>query len=109
MRDRIAPDKAGSEEHNGDIWSRSPTQYGTILAAKIVLFLLGISISNSHSFFLSMVIDEASRERFIYAYNEHSSYSTIDFTERAIIYFGYLLLYKIDKKQFGFSANCFLL
>ena len=36
-----------------------------------------------------MVIDEASRERFIYAYNEHSSYSTIDFTERAIIYFGY--------------------
>ena len=35
------------------------------------------------------MIDEASRERFIYAYKEQSSYSTIDFTKRAIIYFGY--------------------
>ncbi len=34
-----------SAEHNGHIWSRSPTPYGTILAAKIVLFLLGISMS----------------------------------------------------------------
>ena len=48
MRDRIAPDKAGSEEHNGHIWSRSPTPYGTILAAKIVLFLLGISIKRKY-------------------------------------------------------------
>ena len=35
------------------------------------------------------MIDEASRERFIYAYKEQSSYSTIDFTKRAIIFFGY--------------------
>jgi len=40
-------------------------------------------------FFQYTVIDEASRERFIYAYKEHSSYSTIDFVKRAIIYFGY--------------------
>lgn len=35
------------------------------------------------------MIDEASRERFIYAYNEYSSYSTVDFVIRAIEYFGY--------------------
>lgn len=33
------------------------------------------------------VIDEASRERFIYPYKEQSSYSTIDFVKRAIVYF----------------------
>ncbi|EEP27444.1 hypothetical protein GCWU000342_02138 [Shuttleworthella satelles DSM 14600] len=35
------------------------------------------------------VIDEASRERFIYPYKEQSSYSTVDFLKRAIDYFGY--------------------
>ena len=35
------------------------------------------------------MIEEASRERFIYAYKEASSYSTVDFVQRAIIYFGY--------------------
>ena len=35
------------------------------------------------------VIDEASRERFIYPYMEQSSYSTIDFLKRSIAYFGY--------------------
>ena len=45
LRDRIAPDKAAAAEHNGDIWSRPPTQYGTILAAKIVLFSLHTSIA----------------------------------------------------------------
>ena len=35
------------------------------------------------------IIDEASRERFIYPYKEQSSYSTIDFVKRAIVYFGY--------------------
>lgn len=35
------------------------------------------------------VIEEASRKRFIYAYQEHSSYSTIDFIKRSITYFGY--------------------
>lgn len=35
------------------------------------------------------VIEEASRKRFLYAYEEHSSYSTVDFVQRAIQYFGY--------------------
>lgn len=35
------------------------------------------------------MIDEASRERFIYPYMENSSYSTVDFIKRAIWYFGY--------------------
>lgn len=40
-------------------------------------------------FYQYTMIDEASRERFIYPYEEASSYSTIDFVKRAIIYFGY--------------------
>ena len=40
-------------------------------------------------FYQYTVINEASRERFIYPYKEHSCYSTIDFLKRAIIYFGY--------------------
>lgn len=35
------------------------------------------------------VIEEASRKRFLYAYEEQSSYSTVDFVKRAIIFFGY--------------------
>ena len=45
--------------------------------------------SDGEKFFQYTMIDEASRERFIYAYKEESSYSTIDFVQRAIIYFGY--------------------
>ena len=40
-------------------------------------------------FYQYTVIEEASRERFIYPYKEQSSYSTIDFVKRAIVYFGY--------------------
>lgn len=40
-------------------------------------------------FYQYTVIDEASRERFIYPYMEQSSYSTKDFLMRAIDYFGY--------------------
>lgn len=40
-------------------------------------------------FYQYTVIDEASRERFIYPYKEQSSFSTIDFVKRAITYFGY--------------------
>ena len=35
------------------------------------------------------VIEEASRKRYIYAYEENSSFSTIDFLKRAILFFGY--------------------
>ena len=41
-------------------------------------------------FFQYTVLDEAARERFIYAYEEQSSYSTCDFIRRAIAHFGYL-------------------
>ncbi len=40
-------------------------------------------------FYQYTVIDEASRERFIYPYKEQSSYSTVDFLKRSIKYFGY--------------------
>lgn len=42
------------------------------------------------NFFQYTIIDETTRERFIFAYNEQSSYSTRDFVIRAIIYFGYI-------------------
>lgn len=32
------------------------------------------------------MIDEASRERFIYPYKEQSAYSIVDFVKRAILY-----------------------
>lgn len=35
------------------------------------------------------MIDEATRERFLYPYKEKSGYSTVDFVKRAIVYFGY--------------------
>lgn len=40
-------------------------------------------------FYQYTVIDEASRQRFLYPYLEQTSYSTIDFIQRAIKYFGY--------------------
>ena len=40
-------------------------------------------------FYQYTMIDEASRERFIYPYMEQSSYSTIDFIKRCINYYGY--------------------
>ena len=40
-------------------------------------------------FYQYTMLEEATRERFIYPYMEQSSYSTIDFVKRAIIYFGY--------------------
>lgn len=45
--------------------------------------------STPQKFYQYTIIDEASRERFIYPYMEQSSYSTVDFLKRAIAYFGY--------------------
>lgn len=45
--------------------------------------------SDGEKFYQYTMIDEASRERFIYPYREQSSYSTIDFVKRAITYYGY--------------------
>ena len=40
-------------------------------------------------FYQYTIIEEASRKRFIYAYEENSSFSTVDFVKRAITFFGY--------------------
>lgn len=45
--------------------------------------------ANGDKFYQYTIIDEASRERYIYPYLEQSSYSTVDFINRAIKYFGY--------------------
>lgn len=45
--------------------------------------------NDDERFYQYTVIEEASRERFIYPYKEQSGYSTVDFIKRAIIYFGY--------------------
>lgn len=45
--------------------------------------------TDGEKFYQYTIIEEASRKRFLYAYREQSSYSTIDFLKRAITYFGY--------------------
>jgi len=47
------------------------------------------TLLHDQKFYQYTMIDEASRERFIYHYDEHSSYSSVDFVQRAIAYFGY--------------------
>ena len=51
------------------------------------------------------MIDETSRERFIYPYLEHSSYSTVDFVKRAIAYFGYQPKNIQSNNNFEFTHN----
>ena len=41
-------------------------------------------------FYQYTIIDECTRERFIYAYQEQCADSTVDFVRRAIIFFGYI-------------------
>ncbi len=62
--------------------------------------------SDNQRFYQYTVIEEASRKRFIYAYQENSSYSTIDFFRRAIIYFGYAP--KILQTDNGFEFTYFM-
>jgi len=48
------------------------------------------NIADDMKFYQYTIIDECTRERFIYAYQEQCADSTIDFVKRAIIYFGYV-------------------
>lgn len=48
------------------------------------------SVPFDMKFYQYTIIDEASRERFIYPYKEQCADSTIDFVKRAINYFGYI-------------------
>ena len=47
------------------------------------------SLPGSERFYQYTIIDEATRKRFIFAYNELSGYNTVDFVKRAIRFFGY--------------------
>ncbi|MBE5757553.1 MAG: transposase family protein [Clostridiales bacterium] len=44
---------------------------------------------DDNKYYQYTMIDEATRERFIYPYKEHNVSSTLDFVKRAIAYFGY--------------------
>ena len=46
-------------------------------------------VGDNQRFYQYTVLEEASRKRFLYAYQEQSSYSTLDFIQRAITFFGY--------------------
>jgi len=46
-------------------------------------------IYTDRRFYQYTVIDEATRERFIYPYEEQIAQNTVDFIKRAIVYFGY--------------------
>lgn len=48
------------------------------------------NLSDDYRYFQYTMIDEASRERFIYSYQEQSSYSSNDFLYRSICYYGYV-------------------
>lgn len=44
---------------------------------------------DDNKFYQYTMIDEATRERFLYPYKEHNIQSTLDFVKRSIAYFGY--------------------
>lgn len=48
------------------------------------------NLTDDYKYYQYTIIDEASRERFIYPYKEISSASSVDFLYRAIAYFGYV-------------------
>lgn len=55
----------------------------------IICYKGQIIYDDDNKFFQYTMIDEATRERFLYAYKEHNVSSTLDFVKRAIAYFGY--------------------
>ena len=68
----------------------TPTQLGVKWQLDVKYVPSACYVGEIHDkFYQYTMIDEASRERFIYPYREQSSYSTIDFVKRAINYFRY--------------------
>ena len=63
------------------------------------------SPNDGKKFYQYTIIDEASRERFIYGYESQDSYSTVDFVLRAIIYFGYIPKEIQTDNGFEFTNN----
>ncbi len=91
--------KTGHYKRNKTIYKvYKPKKYFTpeLLAEKMQLDVKYVprdcnaNLQDDYKYYQYTIIDEASRERFIYAYKEHSSFSTIDFVKRAIAYFGYI-------------------
>ena len=60
---------------------------------------------DDNKFYQYTIIDEASRERFIYGYQSQDSYSTVDFVIRSIIYFGYIPKEIQTDNGFEFTNN----
>ncbi len=74
-------------KHNGKY--DTPTELGVKwqMDVKYVPTACYIGVDDE-KFYQYTMLEEASRKRFIYAYKEKSSYSTVDFFKRAIIFFG---------------------
>ena len=74
--------------HNGHY--DTPTQIGIKwqMDVKYIPTVCYVGVDEKR-FYQYTMIDEASRERFIYPFKEASSYSTVEFVKRSIIYFGY--------------------
>lgn len=75
------PKPYNTPEHIGEKWQ---------LDVKFVPFeCRAVSVRGDRNFYQYTVIDEATRERFIYPYEELTALNTIDFLWRAFLYFGY--------------------
>ena len=79
VRNKYTPKKYDTPKHLGIKWQLDVKFVPTYCYAG----------NDNQKFYQYTVIDEASRERFIYPYMEQSSYSSVDFVKRAIVYFGY--------------------
>lgn len=83
-----APSTKKMRKHNG--YYDTPTQLGDKWQLDVKYVPSVCYVGNMpDKFYQYTMIDEASRERFIYPYKEQTSYSTRDFLKRAIAYFGY--------------------
>ncbi len=80
-RQTYKPKPYNTPEHIGEKWQ---------LDVKYVPFECRThAVLADRNFFQYTVIDEATRERFIYPYEELSAQNTVDFLLRAFLYFGY--------------------
>ncbi len=70
----------------------TPEQIGTKLQMDVKFVPLECNVGKfkKERFFQYTIIDEATRERFLYPYKEHCGWSTVDFIKRAIAFFGYV-------------------
>ncbi len=84
----------------------TPTEVGEKMQMDVKYVPSECYVSNeTKKFYQYTIIDEASRERFIYGYESADSYSTVDFVIRAIIYFGYIPTCIQTDNGFEFTLN----